>query len=613
MRNNLRTRIGGTARLSPASRAAAFDADRIQRAPADLRLPAPAYVGLAVAGAVFGLALADSGLSDPADFTGFLDLVVGWSFIGVGLYAWWRRPSNRIGPLMTATGFFWFVASLGFSANSYVATYAGLIGVLYHATAIHLLLAFPSGRLRTRPAKIAALAGYLLFFGGNLAVYLVTDFRTEFACPVCAENLLQIVDNQTVADVVIKGANLMAAVLLGFVLFRQIVSWRQAEGWRRRAYTPLLFAAVATTFLLGLTGLALAFHVTVVEDVNNFAIAAFATVPYAFLIGLIRSRMLGGGEIGHLAVRIGEARDWGEVEDVLRNALGDPSLRLACRQSPEERWVAADGEPLAVPAPGDSRGFALVDVGGVKDAAFTYDVVLVDDPGLVAATATAASVAMHKHELEVELRAKLEELRASRERLVEASDNERRRLERNLHDGAQQRLVSLALDLRLARARLGSDPAAASDMLDAAGAELELALGELRELARGIHPAILSNRGLDAALGSLASRSPLAVEVRGVPDQRLPEGVEAAAYFVVSEALANTTKHSRAAHASIGVARTNGWVTVEVSDNGVGGADPANGTGLRGLGDRITALDGRLEIYSPPGAGTLIRASIPCE
>ena len=203
-----------------------------------------------------------------------------------------------------------------------------------------------------------------------------------------------------------------------------------------------------------------------------------------------------------------------------------------------------------------------------------------------------------------------EELRASRARLVEAGDLERRRLERNLHDGAQQRLVALSLGLRLAKARLGEAPDEAERMLAAAAEELNRALEELRELARGIHPAVLTDRGLAPALEALASRSPVPVDVQS-PNERLPQTVEAAAYFVVSEALANVAKYARASAVAVNVARADGRVVVEVRDDGVGGADPATGSGLRGLADRVSALDGVLDVNSPPGGGTRIRAEIP--
>jgi PAS domain S-box-containing protein len=215
------------------------------------------------------------------------------------------------------------------------------------------------------------------------------------------------------------------------------------------------------------------------------------------------------------------------------------------------------------------------------------------------------------HRLNAELHARLEELAASRARIVTAGDVERRRLERNLHDGAQQRLVALSLTLRLALAKLDSDPAAAGAALADAGDELSLALEELRELARGLHPAVLTDRGLRAAVDVLASRAPVRVEIAEIPDERLPERVEAAAYYLIAEALTNVTKYAEASAVRVQVAANGSSVSVEVSDDGVGGADPAAGSGLRGLADRVEALGGSLEVVSPAGAGTTLRAEIP--
>jgi signal transduction histidine kinase len=196
-------------------------------------------------------------------------------------------------------------------------------------------------------------------------------------------------------------------------------------------------------------------------------------------------------------------------------------------------------------------------------------------------------------------------------RLVETSLAERRRLERTLHDGAQQRLVALSLSLRMARNQIAKSPETAAAMIGAATEELTLALEELRELARGIHPAVLSDRGLGAAVEALAVRSPLPVEVVEVPGERLPEPVEAAAYFVIAEALTNVAKYANASAATVAVRRVNGHAEVEVRDDGVGGADPGRGSGLRGLADRVGALDGFLALDSPPGSGTTLRAEIP--
>ena len=213
-------------------------------------------------------------------------------------------------------------------------------------------------------------------------------------------------------------------------------------------------------------------------------------------------------------------------------------------------------------------------------------------------------------ELDAELRARLEELRASRARIVEAGDAERRRLERDLHDGAQSRLVALALLLRTARTRAGGDPELAT-LLDRAQEELQTSLSELRELARGIHPAVLTDRGLEPALQALVSRAPVPVAVEAQLDSPLPDAVESAAYFVVSEALANVAKYAQATQATVVVRRVDGRLTVDVSDDGVGGADAAQGSGLRGLADRLAALDGTLSLESPAGGGTRLHAEIP--
>ena len=216
-----------------------------------------------------------------------------------------------------------------------------------------------------------------------------------------------------------------------------------------------------------------------------------------------------------------------------------------------------------------------------------------------------------RHRLNAELQARLAELAASRARIVTAGDVERRRLERNLHDGAQQRLVTLSLSLRAALEKLDSDPAAARAALVGAREELALALEELRELARGLHPAILTDRGLRAAVEMLADRAPVQVEITDILDERLPEPVEAAAYYLIAEALTNVAKYANASTVHVRVALSDANVVVEVSDDGSGGADPAGGSGLRGLADRVESLGGSLEVVSPAGAGTSLRAEVP--
>jgi signal transduction histidine kinase len=273
--------------------------------------------------------------------------------------------------------------------------------------------------------------------------------------------------------------------------------------------------------------------------------------------------------------------------------------------------VDADGRRMELPASSATRGVTFLERDGTTMAAIVHDPALLDDPGLVAAVTSALRLAVENERLQGEVEAQLDAVRASRARLVEAGDTERKRIERDLHDGAQQRLVALTVALRLARTRAGDDidPELAAS-LDAASTEARAALSELRELARGIHPQILTGSGLGPAIDSLAARSPVQVSVE-VEAGRYPPVVEGAAYFAVSEALANVAKYAQATHALVRSSWAAGTLSVEVSDDGVGGADAGRGSGLRGLADRLAALDGSLEVVSPRGGGTRVLGRIP--
>jgi signal transduction histidine kinase len=242
-----------------------------------------------------------------------------------------------------------------------------------------------------------------------------------------------------------------------------------------------------------------------------------------------------------------------------------------------------------------------------------HDKALEHEPQLVRLTASAASLALEHARLQAEVQAQLEQVRASRARIVEAGDAERRRLERDLHDGAQQRLVTLSLALAMARDRAAEADPALGSLIESASKEAREAINELRELARGIHPAVLTQTGLAGAIQALAERSPVPITITEVPQQRFPAAIEATAYFVVSEALANVAKHSRASVACVTIHTLPDSLVVSVSDDGSGGATPEGGSGLRGLNDRVAAVGGRLHIDSPPGAGTRLEADIPCQ
>jgi signal transduction histidine kinase len=481
-----------------------------------------ALVALAIAGVLIGIAtfvmVATGDAATVPLLEANLTLLIGWSFIGTGLFAWDRRPSNLVAPLMVCVGFAWFLSEFKVSDIPLAASIGFAVNSLPVAILIHLLIVFPSGRARGRLDRF--FIGYAYFAGGLVAA-IPTVFYNPGGDPDCtgcvSSNPLLIHDDLDLVHAIFNTLSAVSVPVLLALVVHLVRRARSASPEERRSQEPVWWAGGATIFLFAaalLTNLGpeQGNYDDYVWYIANFVIA---TVPFAFLLGLLRTK------------------------------LSDADL-----------------------------------------------------------------VAEENVRLDAELQARLDDLRESRARIVQAGDAARRKLERDLHDGAQQRLVGLALDLRLAREKLDDDPEAAAAMLDEASAELSRATEELRELARGIHPAVLSDRGLKAAVESLAKRSPLPIEIDASLEGRLPEPVEAAAYFVVSEALTNVVRHSDADRAEVGITRDNGRLVVEVRDDGSGGADPA-GSGLRGLADRVAALDGSLRVDDPTGGGTVVRADIP--
>jgi signal transduction histidine kinase len=300
----------------------------------------------------------------------------------------------------------------------------------------------------------------------------------------------------------------------------------------------------------------------------------------------------------------------GPVREMLAERLGDRSLNIAYWLPDREIFVDERGRTVTLPAAGTGRAWTAVEREGHRVAAIVHDAELDATPELVHAAASAAALALDNERLKADLRARLEELRHSRRRIVEAADDARRRIERDLHDGAQQQLVSLALDLRLLRARLKDQPDEAATVEELTE-KLNVALAELRELARGIHPAVLSDHGLATAIHVLVERASVPVECDLAFEGRLPPPIEAAAYFVVAEGLTNVVKYGNAQRARVSLRRQSGSLEVVVADDGVGGAHIDAGSGLRGLSDRLAALEGELTVDSPLGEGTRLTARIP--
>ncbi len=583
----------GWVRSDDASSAVAWDRERRLRAQALRRVALPEHSVVPWVGLWVIVALAQFGALVPVLFqrTGSLGSnevfsLIGGSFAACGLIAWRRRPDSLSGPLMVAVGLLSFVNPLLSQVHVSVSlTLAHLFADAWVVIFILLLLTFQSGgRLRSRgDRRLVALSAIPLI----VLQLIFMQFSAEDG------NLLLVSDNADVADAIDKLQRISIALVCVAVGAMIGLRWAAATGPGRRALLPsiagaaclLLFAALLVNDLVtGSRSSALLW----------IAACSLVSVPLAFLFGLLRSR-LARAELAHLFRDLPAMRG-PTLEAALARAVGDPGLVLV-----------QDGRPE--PAP--NKSVSRITRDGEDVAWLVYDASLDDDPDLIDAVRAAAGIALENEYLQTQTRERTAELRASRERLVAAGDAERRRLERNLHDGAQQRLVGIALQLRLIERRIESDPASAAQLVNTASDELAHSLTELRELARGIHPAVL-NHGLDAALESLASRSTIPTSVSVILPARLPEPIELAAYFVASEALANVAKYAEANRAGVRVWRTGTGAVIEISDDGAGGADPDAGSGLRGLADRVEALEGRLRVVSPPGEGTRVTAEFPC-
>jgi PAS domain S-box-containing protein len=652
-----------------------------------------------------------------------LVLFVSSSFILAGLIGWTRRPQNRTGGLMVGVGFGVLIGVLGEANHSIPFTLGALFGSLFIAAFVHLLLAYPSGHLLSRRARVIVGAGYAIAFLAPLAesMFAARETCKPHACP---DNLV-LVSHDHAAHVVATAVWTAASVLLfAAVVMLLLGRWRETTpGLRRILRSVYLFGGLSIVLL------AIGFVVTPFSGVGAIfvsvaLIATFTTVPFIFLAGLLGTAIARGAGVGAIFSSVPERASPGEVQEGLRNALRDETAVVAYWYEEDEHYVDVEGNRLDLPEDTRRRVVTRLDYGDQPVAAIVHDAALLQEPELLEGIANAARIALERDKLLVEVRARAqryrallqampdlmfrisrdgryisynapserdlvngevvgkllwdrlptdladrvlasgraalggdpsvieysldfedgsrrhyegrfaasgddeflmivreiterkqqqEELEASRQRIVAAGDAARRKLERNLHDGAQQRLVSLSLSLRLAQNQVAKSPARAEELLEASREELMQALEELRELARGIHPAVLTDRGLEAALEALAGRAALPVEIDCIPDVQLPPPVEAAAYYVVSEALANITKYAGASAVKVSIGQVDGYALVEVADDGVGGADPTRGSGLSGLSDRVASLNGKLVIDSPPGAGTRIRAEIPLE
>lgn len=579
-------------------------------------------LGLAVAAFAFGVL---AGANVPWTEIAGSELV-GLSYIVAGTIAWLRRPDNLIGPAILVTGITSVLPVFVRVPIPAVTSAAFAFAWVTNVFASFILLAYPSGRFFSKTARLVFWVVVLTTVIQVIARLFLLDTGSDFSSVTgpssltygcdCPNPFVLLPDDRLYGSVML--VTRLISVLLTIVILTLIVRrWFGATAARRRQLVPVLFAGAVglLAFALDVT----AFNALNGEELPILAVTsvglviARAAVPIGFLLGLLRTEF-DWSLVGRLVVELGGAPSPERIEAMVAATLHDPSVQLGYWSPAEQAFVAAAGQRIE-PIESATRAVAMVERNGRSIATIAHDPALLEDPGLVASVSAAVGLAIENQSLTAELQAQLDEVRGSRARIVAAADAERVRLERDIHDGAQQRLLALMIELRLAREAVGADPNVdLPARLDRAMVNLRSATDELRELARGVRPAILADAGLGPAVRTLAERSSCPVELSIDLAGRLDAAVESAAYFVVAESLANVVRHASAsvARVAISIESDPGRVIVAVTDDGVGGASVDRGSGIRGLKDRVEALGGQLAVESHVGDGTRIRVELPC-
>jgi len=561
-------------------------------------------------------------------------------FLAAGILAHTRRPDNRVGLLMVTVGFGLALENLQLSTTSWVHSVGMLVARASSGFLAHLVLAFPEGRLHSLFERALVVTSYASVF---LIVPIAVPFDDTSRHPVHTPNALLVTsrpDLDRLLNGIVEQIGAVVGVCIVVILVRR---WRAGSPPKRRVLAPVLLAVLVGGVATAANGLVRPYPLRL--ELLWIYWISLCVLPVGFLAGVLRVH-LGDGSVRTLVIQLSGALPPNRLRAALARALRDPSLQVGYWRADADAFVDQDGRVLPMPPPGSGRDVRLMERDGRPVAILVHDSALSEDGKGMDAIAAAAGLALDNQRLADEVRVQLEEVRASRNRIMAATDAERRRLERDLHDGAQQRLVAATLYLRQLEHRLGDTiDHAAAELLDRAAAGLDAAIAELRELARGIHPAVLTEAGLVAAADMLAARMPMPIELTATDLPRLTPAAELAGYYVISEALANTLKHARARRVEIDICYEDGLLRVRVSDDGVGGAaivpvasspsvhsapdtDAApvrlppgtrseadaflhHGTGLLGLRDRVAALDGTLAVDSSPGLGTTVAATLP--
>jgi signal transduction histidine kinase len=531
-------------------------------------------------------------------------------YVAVGIGAWIRRPTNQVGAILVGGGVAWLVAGLANTDVPALIAAGQIVATVPLAVIIHLLLAFPSGQLLDRTSRLLAAGAYVVAIVLQAPLYL-------FASEVAPYDVLQLAERPDLRDVGIwiqRGAGIAVVAATAAVLYRR---YRSTAPPQRFVLAPLYAYGIVVVLAVPISFNVIGPLLDLDEvDVTVFQLIATGLVPAAFALGTLRGGFARTAAIEDLGAWLGaDEPDRPTLRDALARSLGDPSIELLfaasrhAERSSGPILTAGDrldgylddaGGRVRLPALGDGRGVAEIEVGRRPVGAIVYDSSLVADPELVRAAGRVIALALDRERLTANLRASREAVRESRMRIMEAADAERRRIAQDLHDGLQSRLLLLAIEAHQAGAcslRSGIDEA----------------IVELRRFVHGIMPSLLIERGLHAATEDLVDRVPLPTTLEYTDeDVGLSPRVETAAYFVVAESLSNAVKHSGANALRVRIHRVENRLCVEVRDDGVGGAVANGGSGLRGIADRVDALGGHLRVDSRAGEGTSVVAQLPC-
>ena len=539
-----------------------------------------------------------------------LFLLVGLAFVLAGVTAWRSRPFRNPGLLLVVAGWLWLASGIRRSSDPVAFTLGVTLTLMYQPPLLQLALSFPSGALRTRIEKAAVAGFYASWLLAPVVAWAFLDPRLHATVgESTSRNLLLLWDSPPLVAALgnaVRTFQISVGIGIVVVLIRRLRAGTKAY---RSAFLPLWLAVIVKTAATIWVSLAVAqLSGSLSSEALLWQYPATAVVPLAVLFGLWRYRFARGA-LGDLMVEVGSAPVSERLIGALRRSVHDPTLSLYYCLPGQASFVDSKGSPQALPDGANGRASMILERHGTPVGALVFDEALLDQPQLLAAVRSATSLALENQQMEQQLRDQLVEVRRSRERIVTAGDSRRRQLERDLHDGAQQRLVAVSMEL--ARAQRARDSQEVRSLVEQAQADLSDALEELRELARGVYPPSLRERGLAGSITALAERSPLPIKLDIKGCNGLPAHVELAAYFICAEATTNAAKYANASLVGICIDGNEGEIRMEITDNGIGGAQPGPDGGLLGIADRAAALGGTLAIDSPAGKGTTIRAVLP--